>query len=521
MTELAVPLAHFPHWTVNELALATGGIWHFASASDQTRLHDLSIARIISNTRQIQPNDAFLALIGERFDAHDFVVDAIKQGAIIAIVSHLVPDIAIPQLLVDDTRLALGRLATARRRSFPDLTTLALTGSSGKTTTKEMLGSILRMHSHPDDVLVTRGNLNNDLGVPMMLLELTPQHRFAVMELGANHIGEIAYTTAMVQPKVAGVLNIGTAHVGEFGGRAGIAKAKSEIFQGLAADGIAIIPAQGDFSEVIREAAQAFKCIRFGGNAQNSDVFANHIHISPTSSQFTLHAPHDSVAIDLPFAGAHNVENALAAAAFALALNVPLATIAQGLNQAQNTKGRLNFLQHTLPNGTLTLIDDTYNANPHSMRAAAQVLNAQTGTRVLVLGDIGELGDSAAKEHRDLGRDLALMSLDAVFAVGQFAEEVVADITPSSVYAQAFANKEQLFVTLKSWLHTHLTKRPYQINILFKGSRFTQMETLISAFETEINLDSVQFENSILSKNVTQNYLTQDHITQDSVSETH
>jgi UDP-N-acetylmuramoyl-tripeptide--D-alanyl-D-alanine ligase len=521
MTELAVPLAHFPHWNANELALATGGIWHFASASDDTSLHDLNIARIISNTRQIQPNDAFLALIGERFDAHDFVANAIKQGAIVAIVSHLVPDIAIPQLLVDDTRLALGRLATVRRRSFPDLTTLALTGSSGKTTTKEMLGSILRIHSHPSDVLVTRGNLNNDLGVPMMLLELTPQHRFAVMELGANHIGEIAYTTAMVQPKVAGVLNIGTAHVGEFGGRAGIAKAKSEIFQGLVPDGVAVIPAQGDFSEVIQTAAQAFRHIRFGGNAQNSDVFANDIHISPTSSQFTLNTSHDSISIDLPFAGAHNVENALAAAAFALALNVPLATIALGLNQAQNTKGRLNFIQHTLSNGTLTLIDDTYNANPHSMRAAAQVLAAQTGIRVLVLGDIGELGDSAAQEHRELGGDLALMPLDAVFAVGQYAEEMIADIMPSAVYAQAFANKEQLFMILKNWLQTHLARVPYQINILFKGSRFMQMETLINAFEIEIKQDSGQFEHSIPQNDLTQNDLTRHHITQDSVSEIH
>lgn len=512
MTELAATEAQLPEWTANELALATGGVWHFASASDNTRLNDLNIARIISNTRQIQPNDAFLALIGERFDAHNFVADAIKQGATAVIVSRLISNVSIPQLLVDDTRLALGRLATARRRSFPDLTTVALTGSSGKTTTKEMIGSILRVHSQQDEVLVTRGNLNNDLGVPMMLLELTHQHHFGVLELGANHIGEIAYTTAMVQPKVAGILNIGTAHVGEFGGRAGIARAKSEIFQGLATDGIAIIPAQDDFADVIAEAAQAFQRIRFGGNKQNSDVYATQIQILPTSSQFILNTAHGSVAINLPFAGAHNIDNALAAAAFALALNISLATIAQGLGQAQNTKGRLNFMQHTLPNGVLTLIDDTYNANPHSMRAAAQVLTAQSGIRILVLGDIGELGDSAAKEHRDLGRDLAKMPLDAVFAVGQFAEETIAEITASAVYAQAFTDKEQLFVTLKTWLQLHTantTKRPYQINILFKGSRFTQMETLINAFETEIKQDSAQFENSII------------HIPQDFVSETH
>ena len=508
MTELAAPSTPLPHWTAAELAQATGGTWHTV-ASEKS---DISVARIISNTRLIQSNDAFLALIGERFDAHNFVADAAKQGAVVAIVSRLIADVSIPQLLVDDTRLALGRLATARRQSFPQLETVALTGSSGKTTTKEMIGSILRAHSSDAEVLVTRGNLNNDLGVPMMLLELTPQHRFAVMELGANHIGEIAYTTAMVKPKVAGVLNIGTAHVGEFGGREGIARAKSEIFQGLAADGIAIIPAQGDFSEVIAQAARNFQTIRFGGDQNNSDVFATHIEILPTSSQFTLNAKRDAISVDLPFAGAHNIENALAAAAFALALNIPLGTIAQGLSQAQGTKGRLNFLKHTLPNGTLTLIDDTYNANPHSMRAAAQVLTAQAETRVLVLGDIGELGDSAADEHRRLGADLGTMPVDAIFAAGEFATYTIADIAPNTLHAQAFDHKDQLLVALKNWLQGHTLKSPYQINILFKGSRFTQMETLINTIETEIKLDAQAFEHSIFKNSIS-------NITKDSVSE--
>lgn len=495
MTELAAPSTPLPHWTAAELAQATGGTWHPAQS-------DLSIARIISNTRLIQSDDAFLALIGERFDAHNFVADAAKSGASVAIVSRLVHDISIPQLLVDDTRLALGRLATARRQSFAKLETVALTGSSGKTTTKEMIGSIMRVHSSDAEVLVTRGNLNNDLGVPMMLLELTPQHHFAVMELGANHIGEIAYTTAMVKPKVAGVLNIGTAHVGEFGGREGIARAKSEIFQGLASDGIAIVPAQGDFSEVIAQAARAFETIRFGGDQHNSDVFATQIEVLPTASQFTLNTKQGAMRVELPFAGAHNIENALAAAAFALALNIPLTTIALGLSQAQGTKGRLNFLQHTLPNGTLTLIDDTYNANPHSIRAAAQVLTKQAGTRVLVLGDIGELGDTAADEHRALGADLAKIPVDAIFAAGQFAANTVADIAPDTVHAQAFDNKDQLLIALKNWLQSHTKQSPYQINILFKGSRFTQMETLISTVEAEIKQDAHAFEHSIFNKNL-------------------
>jgi UDP-N-acetylmuramoyl-tripeptide--D-alanyl-D-alanine ligase len=305
-------------------------------------------------------------------------------------------------------------------------------------------------------------------------------------------------------------LNIGTAHVGEFGGREGIARAKSEIFQGLAIDGIAIVPAQGDFSEVIAQAARNFQTIRFGGDQHNSDVFATDIEILPTSSQFTLNTKQGAMSVELPFAGAHNIENALAAAAFALALNIPLATIALGLSQAQGTKGRLNFIQHALPNGTLTLIDDTYNANPHSIRAAAHVLTKQIGTKVLVLGDIGELGDTAADEHRALGADLAKMPLDAIFAAGEYAPNTVADIAPDSVYAQAFDNKDQLLIALKNWLQTHTQQVPYQINILFKGSRFTQMETLISAIEAEIKQDAQAFEHSILHI----------HTFKDSVSET-
>ncbi len=495
MTDLSTPPDALPLWTASELAAATGGTWH-GLPPDQT---PLILARIISNTRQIQAQDVFLALIGERFDAHDFAQDAITQGATALIVSRLIPDATVPQLLVDDTRLALGRAGAARRATFPALHTAALTGSSGKTTTKEMLGSILRAHVSADEVLVTRGNLNNDLGVPMMLLELTPQHQYAVLELGANHLGEIGYTTALVKPHVAGVLNIGTAHVGEFGGREGIARAKSEIFHGLDKGGYAIIPAQGDFHEVIAQAAQPFKQIRFGGQADNSDVYASDIELLPASSRFTLTTTQSgvnpqSVLISLPFAGAHNIDNALAAAAFALAFDIPLTTIASGLAHATGTKGRLNFIQHTLGDTQLTLIDDTYNANPHSMRAAAQVLTAQAGARIMILGDIGELGDSAASEHRALGHDLAAMPLDAVFAVGQFAQDTTADIQGSPVQTQAFSDKDQLFTALTTWLQQQRDTQKPQITMLFKGSRSAHMETLITALETLLNQEQLTID---------------------------
>jgi len=501
MMDLSTPTSAspLPVWQAPALTAATGGIWHSLPGTNA------SFARISTNTKLIQPGDIFLALIGERFDAHNFAADAVARGATALIVSRLLPDIRVPQLVVADTRLALGHLGAARRASVPDLTTLALTGSSGKTTTKEMIGSILRTQSGAAQVLVTRGNLNNDLGVPMMLLELTPEHRYAVMELGANHVGEIAYTTALVQPHVAGVLNIGTAHVGEFGGRAGIARAKSEIFQGLPPDGIAIVPAQGDFHEVIQAATGTHRQIRFGGDHTNSDIYATNIDLLPTASRFSLHLQGaagitDSIEITLPLAGAHNVENALAAAAFARALDVSLATIATGLGSAPTTKGRLNFITQTLPDATITLIDDTYNANPHSMRAAADVLIHQAGQRIMVIGDIGELGDRASEEHHQLGAHLATLPLDAVFTVGEYAPEVARGFTGSNVAIHAFADKDTLRPVLTAWVaaaRKTASSTDHTINVLFKGSRFMQMETLIAALtDTLTSSDTVSSDHA-------------------------
>ena len=454
-------------WGSAQLQQATHGQWHYLQS-------ELSACqRIVTDNRRVQPGDVFLALQGERFDGHDFAAQAIASGASALIVSHLIESLAVPQLLVDDTRLALGHLGAYRRQQYPDLTVLALTGSSGKTTVKEMLGSILRMSA---PTLVTRGNLNNDLGVPMMLLELLPEHRYAVMELGANHVGEIDYTSKLVQPQVAGVLNIGTAHMGEFGGRLGIARAKSEIFNHLTNSPdhkmVAIVPSHGDFSEVVQQAAANHQCISFG---HGGDVFAEHVELQANSSCFELVTPQGRIAISLPFAGQHNIDNALAAASFALAIDVPLSQIAQGLQSAVGAQGRLTFKQH----GNWLIIDDTYNANPHSMRAAAQVLAAQAGRKILVLGDIGELGDAASAEHYALGQDLADMSLDAVFAVGEFAAQTIAGVQAqtSRIQAQAFTEKSALLIELRQWLQQAESSRA---SLLFKGSRYTKMESLIA-----------------------------------------
>ena len=458
-TTSTVPLAP---WTAEQLEQATQGDW-----LNNKKPAD-AIKRILTDSRDAEQGDAFLALQGERFDAHDFVAQVAASGCQIAIVSRPL-DIDICQLVVDDTRLALGRLGAYRRQQNPQLKVIALTGSSGKTTTKEMLGSIL---SRLAPTLITRGNLNNDLGVPVMLLELRPEHQYAVMELGASHQGEIEYTSNMVQPHVAGIINIGTAHLGEFGGRDGICTAKSEIYAHITET--SIIPAADDFTETICQAVKTEQSLSFGAGGE---VYASDVVLDAQSSTFTLNTPQASKTVQLPFAGEHNVENATAAAAFALAIGIGLDDIVAGLEQAVGAKGRLNFIQHK----QYLLIDDTYNANPGSMRAAAEVLAQQQGIRVMVTGDIGELGSSAAMEHYKLGRDLvSVKGINFVVAVGEFAPAAQegARSTQYGKKMQAFLNQEQALPFLIHLIETH---QPQPMSFLFKGSRYTHMETLMAA----------------------------------------
>ncbi|MEQ1453907.1 UDP-N-acetylmuramoyl-tripeptide--D-alanyl-D-alanine ligase [Acinetobacter seifertii] len=447
-------------WTAQQLQQATQGYWH------KDQIPQTEIKRILTDSRHAESGDAFLALKGERFDAHDFVAQVAEKGCQIAIVERPL-DVDIAQLVVADTRLALGQLGSYRRQQNAQLKVIALTGSSGKTTTKEMLGSIL---SRLAPTLITRGNLNNDLGVPMMLLELRKEHQYAVMELGANHQGEIDYTSKLVQPHVAGILNIGTAHLGEFGGRDGICRAKSEIYRHILPQGVAIVPQQDDFTAEIREAAKDHQISTFG---IGGDVFATEVELLPQSANFQLHTPQGTSLVRLPFAGEHNVQNATAAVAFALALGISLEDIVKGLEQAQGAKGRLNFIQKA----PYLFIDDTYNANPTSMRAAAQVLLQQNGIKVMVMGDIGELGDSSWQEHHDLGRDLAELPLDHIVAVGQFASAALEGAGLHSNKLKAFQNQAEALPFLINLIQTH---QPQSMSFLFKGSRFTHMETLMA-----------------------------------------
>lgn len=490
---------HAPYtWSADTLQAATQGTW-------QALTGGLSTTCITTDTRSIKAGDVFLAIKGDNFDGHDYVNVAQEKGAVAVIVNHAVSS-QLPQLIVSDTKKALGLLGKYRRDAHPDLTVVALTGSSGKTTTKEMIGSILNQIA---PTLITRGNLNNDLGVPMMLLELSDEHRFAVMELGANHVGEIAYTADLVSPDVACVLNIGTAHLGEFGGRANIARAKAEIYSALTSDGVAVLPMADEFCGFLAEQATQFtqNTLTFGecqvplGEADLSDedvamlseqgvqdvmmagdIFADDVVVANTHSDFVINTNLDvdqieSLPVRLPFLGEHNVQNALAAASCAYALGLSLELIVSGLERAVAPKGRLTRIEL----GRHVLIDDTYNANPMSILAAAQVLEQESGQKILVLGDVFELGDAAKDEHEKLGEQLANLDLDAVYAVGEHMAYAVAAINRTKPIAQHFADKASLFLTLAQSLDQA------DSTALFKGSRGMKMESLIADLQQSYN----------------------------------
>lgn len=483
-------------WQTDNLQQATQGVWH--------KLGDTVIqaTAITTDTRKIGAGDVFLAIKGERFDAHDFVKTAQENGAVALIVEREV-DCDLPQLIVKDTKLALGDLGKYRRDQHPDLTVVALTGSSGKTTTKEMIGAIL---SQIAPTLMTRGNLNNDLGVPMMLLELSDEHRFAVMELGANHLGEIAYTANLVRPDVAVVLNIGTAHLGEFGGRANIARAKSEIYTALHADGVAVLPLSDEFYPTLADEAAKYteQALSFGEKSiaideaglddadcqalkaegvesvlMMGDLFADDVESFATHCTFTLNTNLDvddieSLPVHLPFIGEHNVANALAAAAATFALGVDLQTIVKGLESAVPPKGRLTRISF----GEHILIDDTYNANPTSMIAAARALEAEVNTKILVLGDIFELGDAADSEHASLGKELAVLGIDHVLTLGAHMAHTADAINAIKPIATHYQDKPTLLKNLQELLNQS------KATVLFKGSRGMAMETLINELTT-------------------------------------
>ncbi|SUX29336.1 UDP-N-acetylmuramoyl-tripeptide--D-alanyl-D-alanine ligase [Chromobacterium vaccinii] len=424
---------------------------------------DGEVLRVITDSRQAQPGDLFVALKGERFDAHDFVAEVVARGA-----AALVRDgfeLAGASLIQagDDTRLALGRLAAGWRETQPAVR-IGVTGSNGKTTVKEMLAAILRAHAGDDAVLATAGNFNNDIGLPLTLLQLKPQHRYAVIEMGMNHHGELRYLTGLTRPRVALVNNAMRAHFGHFGSTEDVARAKAEIFEGLADGGVAVVNADDANLPLFRAAAGGHRQLSFG--LEQADVSARGLALSALGSRFTLRSPAGEMEISLPAPGEHNVRNALAAAAVALALEVPLAAIAQGLAAFGGAKGRLQIKQS--PRG-LTVIDDSYNANPDSMKAGLDVLAGLPGPRCFVMGDIGELGEASPALHAEVGEHARLRGIEQLFALGEASRRAVAAFGGGG---QGFDSIDELLECLDSRLASGTA-------VLVKGSRFMRMERVV------------------------------------------
>ena len=425
---------------------------------------DASFDGVSIDSRAIQPGQLFIALTGPRFDGHDYLNDVAGKGAVAALVEREVADSALPQLLVKDTRQALGQLGALNRAAFTQ-PVAAVTGSSGKTTVKEMLASILRTRG---PVLATRGNLNNDLGVPLTLIELAPEHTSAVIELGASRLGEIAYTVGLTKPHVAILNNAGTAHVGEFGGPEKIVEAKGEIIEGLAADGIAVLNLDDKAFGIWKTRAAGRQVLTFALSNSEANFHASDLATDARGCPaFNLHTPEGSERVQLNLLGTHNVANALAAAAAAHALGVSLFGIATGLGAVQPVKGRT--VAQLAKNG-MRVIDDTYNANPTSMCAAVDILAGFSGRTVLVLGDIGELGDWAEQGHRDVG-EYARGKVSALYAVG-----------PNMVHAvNAFGEQAQHFGTQAELIQALAAEQDTNTTILIKGSRSAAMENVVAA----------------------------------------
>ncbi len=420
---------------------------------------------VTTDSRQVSHGDLFVALKGDRFDGHEFVDQALDLGAVAAMVSEpeRVKDAHAPLIIVDDTRIGLGQLAARWRARFR-IELAAITGSNGKTTVKEMVASCLRAGAGDNAVLATAGNLNNDIGVPLMLLRLRSHHRYAVIEMGMNHRGEIAYLTRLAAPSLALVNNAGTAHIGELGSREAIAQAKGEIYQGLGDAGVAVINADDAFAGYWRSLNAGRRVVDFG--LEQRALVRGQWQAGAHGSELPGRAPDASYAVRLQVPGVHNARNALAACAVGHALRIAPQAMARGLAEFEGAKGRL---QRKPCRGGGVLIDDTYNANPDSTRAAIAVLAAASGTRVLVLGDMGELGAEASGLHEAVGKAAKEAGIDALLTLGELSAAATAAFGPG---ARHFADFDRLSEALEAMLGPGVT-------MLVKGSRFMRMERVV------------------------------------------
>lgn len=440
---------------------------------------DLTINAISTDSRALNAGDVFLALKGPNFDGHKFIKQAAEQGCSAVIVQQAFNDINIAQVVVADTHQALGQISSyVKARVAPK--TVAITGSSGKTTVKEMVAAIL---GRLGNVLATEGNFNNDIGVPLTLLRLEEKHNFAVVELGANHIGEIAYTSALVKPDVAIINNIAAAHLEGFGDLCGVARAKGEIFSGLAVEGVAVFSANNPWLDkwqwrLTDKKVKHFSCEGIADCYSHQEILDDN-----GCASFKLTTPVGSTYIELTVPGHHNVCNAVAAATIALEFGASLDDIRLGLAEMAAVKGRLNL--HQLQQN-FRLIDDSYNANVESINAASDLLASYPGRRILILGDMGELGSEARRYHQEVGEYANSKNIDDLLTLG-----VLSQNTSDAFYRGKdrqnlhFASKEALVVRLQQILQGE----DQQVTILVKGSRSAHMEYVVA--------DIIQWQNSL------------------------
>lgn len=438
---------------------------------------DVTIHHISTDSRSLRSNDVFLALKGDNFDGHKFCQQA-EQALCAALIVESQQAVNIPQIVVKDTRLALGQLgAHVKAQVAPK--TVGITGSSGKTTVKEMTAAIL---SRLGNVLATDGNFNNDIGVPLTLLRLSHEHDFAVIEQGANHIGEIAYTSSLVKPDVAVINNIAAAHLEGFGDLCGVARAKGEIFEGLAADGVALYNKDCKYANkwqwrLVDKNVRQFSCLN-SSDCYSSDVVLN----DDGCASFKLNSHQGNTFIQLTVPGKHNVCNAVAAAAIALEFGASLDDIRLGLAQMKPVKGRMNLYQL---DEKFKLIDDTYNANVESIKAAIELLASFPGRRVLVLGDMAELGADARSYHQEVGSFAKSLGIDNLFTLGVLSQATSDAFNGQTNAATHFSEKPALMASIIDSLNHDET----QVSMLIKGSRSSKMELVVQ--------DVIQWRNSL------------------------
>jgi UDP-N-acetylmuramoyl-tripeptide--D-alanyl-D-alanine ligase len=427
--------------------------------------NDRVIESVSTDTRAIDAGALFVALVGERFDAHDFAAQAVESGAGALLVSRIVES-DVPQLLVKDTKLALGQLGALVHQSC-QTPTVAITGSAGKTTVKEMVASIMEQKGR---VLFTAGNFNNDIGVPLTLLRSTPEDDYAVIEMGANHIGEIAYTTNLVKADVALVNNVAAAHLEGFGSLDGVKQAKGEIYQGLKPGSVAIINLDSNGGEYWHSVLADKLVKSFSVMDSDADFFAKEISLNSSGeAEFTLVSPVGDVAIKLGIVGQHNVANALAATALALELGANLEMVQSGLAQLSKVKGRVEVIEL---NDTIKLIDDSYNASVPAMKAAADLLASFTGIRWLILGNMAELGDESLALHRQVGEHAAPFKFEHVLTYGADAKAISDEC--GGIH---FSNHQSMIDYIKQ----HLARHQEQQTLLVKGANSAGMSKVATA----------------------------------------